>query len=270
MKIEDVEKIANAVLYEGFLLDPYRTSAMANLERFNYGALCPRAYCESQEGADHWQLQMECLLAGNAATPVELKIRFLQLSATAGGQEAVERSIQAPACGLYSLQMRPLHRKFQFEALCAPGAKSAAVQGEYELKALELKPGLFKISLNIRNCTTITSTEMEDREEVCIRSLVSAHSILHGTGGRFISLLDPPEQYRPAADSCDNAGAWPVLAGDKKNQDTILAAPIILYDYPSASSGVPVVVPARTEDEVMLSLRILNMTDAQKLELRKG
>jgi hypothetical protein len=267
MNFDNVERIANSVLYEGFMRNPYRTSTASNRQRFNFGVLYPREYCEPQEGGDDWQLQMECLLAGNAATPVEFKIRFLHLALRPDGEEGVDRSVRAPACGLYALQARPLRQTFEFEGPGAPEARSATVQGEFELKAVELRRGLFKITLNIRNCTALTSGDKADREEVLLRSLVAVHSILGATGGKFISLIDPPVQIREAAESCNNFGAWPVLAGDEKGQDTVLAAPIILYDYPriAAESGL-----VRTGIDGILTLRIRAMTNGEKLELRKG
>ena len=63
---EKIEKIANAVLYEGYMLYPYRASAVKNQQRFNFGVLYPREYCESQTGSDDWQMQTECLVLGNA------------------------------------------------------------------------------------------------------------------------------------------------------------------------------------------------------------
>ncbi len=52
MNLSAVEKIANAVLYEGYILYPYRPSAVKNQQRFNFGVLYPRAYCELQSGAE--------------------------------------------------------------------------------------------------------------------------------------------------------------------------------------------------------------------------
>ena len=34
-----VEQIANAVLYEGYILYPYRSSAVKSQQRWNFGAL---------------------------------------------------------------------------------------------------------------------------------------------------------------------------------------------------------------------------------------
>jgi hydrogenase maturation protease len=79
MNLEDVEKIAEAVLYEGYMLYPYRASAVKNQQRWNFGVLCPKAYSEQQEGADAWMMQTECLLRADASTQLEIEIRFLQI-----------------------------------------------------------------------------------------------------------------------------------------------------------------------------------------------
>ena len=41
-----VEQIANAVLYEGYILYPYRPSALKNRQRWSFGILYPPAYPE--------------------------------------------------------------------------------------------------------------------------------------------------------------------------------------------------------------------------------
>lgn len=79
MNLDQVEKIAEAVLYEGYLLYPYRASAVKNQQRWNFGVLCPRAYSEAQNGSDAWMMQTECLLHADASTRLGLKIRFLQI-----------------------------------------------------------------------------------------------------------------------------------------------------------------------------------------------
>ena len=44
---DPIEAIARAVLYEGYLLWPYRRSARKNQTRFTFGALYPRGFCET-------------------------------------------------------------------------------------------------------------------------------------------------------------------------------------------------------------------------------
>jgi hypothetical protein len=74
-----VEKIAEAVLYEGYMLYPYRASAVKNQQRWNFGVLCPRSYSESQNGTEAWSMQTECLLQADSSARLNVKVRFLQI-----------------------------------------------------------------------------------------------------------------------------------------------------------------------------------------------
>lgn len=79
MNLSLVEKIANAVLYEGYILYPYRPSAVKNQQRWNFGALCPESYSQAQGGTEAWTMQTECLVQGNGETALDVKVRFLHL-----------------------------------------------------------------------------------------------------------------------------------------------------------------------------------------------
>jgi hypothetical protein len=79
MNLDRVEKIAEAVLYEGYMLYPYRASAVKNQQRWNFGVLCPKAYSEAENGSEAWTMQTECLLEADSSTQVTVKVRFLQI-----------------------------------------------------------------------------------------------------------------------------------------------------------------------------------------------
>ncbi len=79
MNLELVKKIADAVLYEGYLLYPYRASSVKNRQRFNWGALAPESYSAAQKGTEAFSMQTECLLKGDEATTFDVKVRFLHL-----------------------------------------------------------------------------------------------------------------------------------------------------------------------------------------------
>jgi hydrogenase maturation protease len=81
-----VEDIANAVLYEGYMLYPYRPSSVKNRQRWNFGVVYPRAYSEMQNGADNWFMQTECLASGSSSTELSVKVRFLQAVARTIGE----------------------------------------------------------------------------------------------------------------------------------------------------------------------------------------
>jgi len=254
-----VEKIANAVLYEGYMLYPYRPSAVKNRQRFNFGVLYPREYCEAQTGADNWQMQTECLVLGSGATSLEVRVRFLQMVAEADAQEGVERAVSIPATLLSSIEMRSPRQSFRF----------AGIDGELELRSQPLGGECSKITLVVRNLAGLVDGS-GNREAALLRSLVSVHSILHVVGGEFVSSTDPPEEFRAAVAECRNLGSWPVLVGDEDKRDTVLSAPIILYDYPQIAPESAGDLFDGTEIDEILALRILTLTDAEKLEVRNG
>ena len=67
------------MLYEGYMLYPYRASAVKNQQRWNFGVLCPRSYSEEQNGSEAWMMQTQCLLQGDGSTRLGVKVRFLQI-----------------------------------------------------------------------------------------------------------------------------------------------------------------------------------------------
>src|SRR2546423_3709683 len=81
MNLRLVERLVNAVLYEGYILYPYRPSAVKNQQRFNFGALCPESYSRAQQGTEAWSMQTECLVTGGPHAAIDVKGRFLHLLA---------------------------------------------------------------------------------------------------------------------------------------------------------------------------------------------
>ena len=74
MNFESVEKIAAAILYEGYILYPYRPTAVKNRQRWNFGTLYPQIYAEAQRPAEPYRLVAECLamVGGQATTMVKI------------------------------------------------------------------------------------------------------------------------------------------------------------------------------------------------------
>lgn len=292
MNLERVEQIAKAVLYEGYMLYPYRPTSVKNQQRWNFGVVYPEAYSNSQEGTDLSSMQTECLVSGNSNTTFNGWLRFLQLqrrsrragsavSLPDGWQEAVEREISLPECTLEGLCQTVFRCTFRFATqtqvdseLDSEGnafaieRRQEAVEGAVDVSAKKLRDDLFKVSVYVRNVSPIKTPG--DRDAVLMHSLVSTHAILGVNGGAFISLLEPPEDLQSVAQSCQNVGAWPVLVGDQGQRDTLLASPIILYDYPQiAPESVGDLFDATEIDEI-LSLRIMTLTDEEKNEIRRS
>jgi hypothetical protein len=86
MNLAAVDKIAKAVLYEGYMLYPYRPSSVKNQQRWNFGVLCPQSYSEAQKGGEAWTMQTECLVEGSRLSGLEVRVRFLQLVARTVGE----------------------------------------------------------------------------------------------------------------------------------------------------------------------------------------
>jgi hydrogenase maturation protease len=79
VNLDRVEKIAEAALYEGYMLYPYRPSSVKNQQRWNFGVLYPPSWCDPQSSSDRCSMQTECLLKTDESTRVTIKIRFLHI-----------------------------------------------------------------------------------------------------------------------------------------------------------------------------------------------
>ena len=79
MNLDRVEKIAEAVLYEGYMLYPYRPSSVKNQQRWNFGVLYPPSWCDPQVSSDRSSMQTECLLKTDTSTRLTVKVRFLHI-----------------------------------------------------------------------------------------------------------------------------------------------------------------------------------------------
>lgn len=80
MNLDHASAIVAAVLYEGYILYPYRPSSVKNQQRWTFGGVFPEEYANFG-GGDPCAMQTQCLLRGDAATVVEVRVRFLHLVA---------------------------------------------------------------------------------------------------------------------------------------------------------------------------------------------
>jgi hypothetical protein len=70
--------VADAILYEGYLLYPYRQSSRKNQARFQFGVLMPPAY-RSVDESEPSASQTECLVECPDDARVEIAVRFLHV-----------------------------------------------------------------------------------------------------------------------------------------------------------------------------------------------
>jgi hypothetical protein len=275
-----VRQIADAVLYEGYILWPYRKSALKNQRRWTFGGVHPEAHSREHPD-DRSRMRAECLVEGDPE--VEVRVRFLHVvrrdvalpdgtlvdELTADGErhlawdEAVEREVGPGPIAI------PAGR----EALPLGDAGSVirsweALEGGVDVRAEELRPGLTRLTVEIANRTPWSTSPPAPREEVLRRTFCSTHAVLRATAGRFVSLTDPPEALRSEAGACRNEGTWPVLVGEPGARDTLLCAPIILEDHPRIAPESPGDLFDGGEIDQLLILNILTLTDEEKAEMR--
>jgi len=67
---ERARAVADAVLYEGYLLYPYRASAGKNQLRWQFGVVAPRPFATS-DGSEDWIMQTECVVDPGPERPSE-------------------------------------------------------------------------------------------------------------------------------------------------------------------------------------------------------
>jgi hypothetical protein len=251
MNFDAVEKIAAAILYEGYILYPYRPTAIKNRQRWNFGTLYPRTYAQAQRPEEPFRLATECLVVADTGATLDVRLRFLQL--------AVERTSEHTNLRLDNLLASPL-------SLALP------LEEELEISLLisvqTMGDGSCVLRLEVQNASQLPGGAEANRDEALPFSLASAHLLLGLTGGEFVSLLDPEEKYRASAKACSNIGVFPVLAGEGRS--IMLCSPIILYDYPQIAPESAGDFFDGTEMDEMLTLRVLTLTDAEKQEVRNG
>jgi hypothetical protein len=180
------------------------------------------------------------------------------------GGEGIEREVASARLKAASA-VDPARLGFRFES----SGEWEAIEGEIETAAAPAGEGLFKISARVRNLTPAPQAGAS-RDGLLTRSLISAHIVLRASEGEFVSLTDPPDRLREAAEACRNAGLWPVLAGRAGERDCMLCSPIILYDYPEIAPESAGDLFDGTETDELLTLRILALTDEEKQAMREG
>ena len=277
-QMDVARQVADAVLYEGYLLYPYRASARKNQIRWQWGVLVPPAYAAAGHG-EYATSHTECLLDPGTDPVLHVRLRFLQLQHRSGGDgsvpefdEAVEHeidSVLSVAEVLDTEQVIPVAVPGGTETTDGLTRQRWPLSGEVRLSARRLEGpyGLVQLTVDVVNLAQWADPEAA-RHLALRHSLIAAHTVLAVTDGEFISLTDPPEWAKHAAAACHNERVWPVMIGDEGRRDVILASPIILYDYPVIAPESAGDLFDGTEIDEILTLRTMTLTDEEKAEVR--
>ena len=303
MSLDEVRRVADAVLYEGYILYPYRASAQKNHSRWQFGVLMPPGYAAA-DPSERSALRTECVFEHKGQPAVDITVRFLQVQRRrtdqdagpeAGGtdaastgvpavwDEAVEQevTVRVPSQALFGATFTQFTVPGGEETETAPGARVTRrrepLTGTVSVRATSL-PGPWqaaRLTVDVANESEIAGGSPRSekpfglgRPEALPGALVAAHLIIRIEGGAFLSMTDPPEWASPQVKACQNTGCWPVLAGADGSRQVMLAAPIILPEYPQVAKESPGELYDGTEIDEILTLRTLALSDEEKAAAR--
>jgi hypothetical protein len=301
MSLDEVRAVADAVLYEGYILYPYRASAQKNHSRWQFGVLMPPGYV-AVDPSESSALQVECVFEGRGEPSVAVTVRFLQVQRrrTEGGtsdpgvpavwDEAVEQEVtvivpnaelfgdgpvipfgvpggeetgETPDGGRVTRRREPLTGTISVRATPLPGPWQAArLTVRVTNESGGAAAGRDPVSRDEG------SRDQINRDQALPNALIAAHLIITVTGGAFLSMTDPPEWASPEVAACRSTGVWPVLAGPEGSREVMLAAPIILPEHPQIARESAGELFDGTEIDEILTLRTLALSDEEKAAAR--
>jgi hypothetical protein len=263
MNLDGARAVADAVLYEGYLLYPYRASAQKNRSRWQFGVLMPPGYA-MREPSESSTAQAECVLECGDRAVVQILVRFLQVQRRTDPDgstwdEAVAQEV--PVGG------RPSTVDFEIDGGRDGTRVREPLRGKVSVRMTPVRGPWNAMRIRVR-VENETQADPETREAALPHALVAMHLLLAVEDGAFVSMVDPPEWAREAVDVCNSKGLWPVLAGPPDRRDVMLAAPIILYDHVRIAPESPGELFDGTEIDEILTLRTLALTDGEKAAAR--
>ena len=285
--------VADAVLYEGYLLYPYRGTSSKNQSRWQFGVLGPPGAADAGLGEDD-TLAAQFLVEG--AQAITLVVRFLQLQRRraerqiAGGRfEPVDELTtnsgswltwdEATECETSYGPLAFGDGPWTLPVTAAAATDIERVDGGRLVRSREKVRGqlvvtseqdgdLRRVSVRVSNVGTAVQSDADDKDSVIARSMIGTHVLAEVIGGRFISLLEPPPAAADAVARCSRHRCFPVLAGPPGADDLLLISPIILYDHPEIAEQSNTALFDCTEIDEILTLRVMTMTDEEKAQAR--
>ncbi|MCX5197406.1 hypothetical protein OOK31_26515 [Streptomyces sp. NBC_00249] len=305
-RFDTARQVADAVLFEGYVLYPYRASAAKNRLRWQFGVLVPPAWAPAH--GEHSFQRTEVLMEPRGEAALFLELRFLHARRRTvqrlredggyeevpelrlpdrilvpwdeGAEERVELSVPVAALagdGAVLPFVRPAGedtepvRDAEGRTVGRLVRRTERAEGLVRVSATELDGPyrVMRLTAVVENTSDWTPHGTDaGREAALPSSLVAAHLLLGLSAGSFLSMTDPPEWAKGAVAACENRHTWPVLAGGPGRADVVLSSPIILEDHPQiAPESAGAMYDALEIDEI-LALRTATLTDEEKREAR--
>ncbi len=300
--------VADAVLYEGYVLYPYRASAPKNQVRWQFGVLAPPEFSAAAGGSERSSMRTECLLRPGPDARLHVRVRCLQVQhrsveATGDGaeffpvgtlevdgqhhvdwDEVVDRAVDLPSLAARApVGVGPGYEQvFRF-----PGATATEPIA---------RPDGSVAGRLVRRCQPVVGRVRVDTEAggggaSLVKVIVTVENVTGGAG-------HPGARQRDDALRSSLVAVHTMLAVDDGSfvslldppagaeqaaaachsdgcypvligaGDVVLSSPIILYDHPEVAPESPGDLYDATEIDEILALRVLTLTDDEKAEAR--
>ncbi|MDQ0753372.1 hypothetical protein QF034_007603 [Streptomyces africanus] len=305
---ERVSAVADAVLYEGYLLYPYRRSSAKNRVRWQFGVLFPRDWVEADGSvapgvsgsADSWYQQTECLLRirrpGSAS--VRVRIRHLQMQ-----RKQVEESREGRHHVVESLRTADGTTHLTFDE-AVPREREVEVPLDELLRGGHTVPVVAAAGVDVEPLPGHAGRVVRHRDEVRADITVTAEQLSDDLCRLRVRTTNtgPAPEPRTARDEAlrraliathtliggdgvefvsliDPPTDLSALARSCRNEftfpvlggddgDVLLSAPIILPDHPQVAPESPGDLHDAAEIDEILTLRTMLLTDEEKREAR--
>jgi hypothetical protein len=283
--------VADAVLYEGYLLYPYRANSRKNQSRWQFGVLGPQGADDAGIG-ENGTLSAQVLMQPHGDASVSGVVRFLQLQHRGaeralgdGSFDPVDELVAGPRSWLTwdeavecevpfgPIVTASLPRTVDISVPAGTDVEAVSggrlVRSRRQLRgqlAITAEPegDPVRLTVEVRN----TAPPVADKDDAIAASMIGTHLLIEVSDGQFVSLLEPPVSAVDAVAKCRQHRCFPVLAGRPGDRDLVLVSPIILYDHPEIAEQSEGALYDSTEIDEILTLRVMTMTDEEKAKAR--
>ncbi|GAA1986936.1 hypothetical protein [Catenulispora subtropica] len=307
-RLAAARRVADAVLFEGYILYPYRSTSAKNQMRWQFGMLGPVGAAQAGVGEEAG-LRTTLLVApgSNAEVGLDLTLRFLHPQYRAveraagsafeavdelsiGGarwvpwHEGVVCEVSLPAITSDTVipieiaggeDVEPLRDGERVAGRLVRTREPLRGQVRVSWRPLDAAGPLVAVDMGVENVGRWNRSGAEGGPRTVARDLAArvsfagAHIVARVRGGRFLSLMDPPSWAADAAAASHQYRCWPVLLGAQGGpDDLVLVSPIILSDRPAVAPESPGDFFDATEIDEMLALRVQTLTDDEKAQAR--
>ena len=243
------EELLRTLLWEGYALYPYTSSATKNATPTPFGIVYPPHYAAGSAGARD-SLTLRGLALASAEAELEAEVRFLQSSGSR--HQAEERRVRFAAVPLAHLAAEPRTHAFDEDGL----------QASVRLSAEDLGAGRYAVDLRVENTTVFAATGA-GRAEALAAGLLSTLPFMRLSAGRFASPLEPAEGEHDVL----SENTFPVLA--TVSDDVLLGATIMLPEHPQIAPESRGDLFDGTEIEEALLLHVLALSDDERASIAR-